>query len=109
LKSDNSKGNGKIELPYISDENDPTDFEVKATVEGDSKSLDTLRQEVRTAAIAYAKERIPEVLKELRTGMLPTCNNLQLLKKKQIWHRNKLLPAKFWTQHLKLLLKVCPH
>lgn len=66
LKSDNSKGNGKVEMPYISDENDPTDFELKVTVEGDSKSLDSLKQEVRTQAMEYAKEKVPQILKELR-------------------------------------------
>jgi len=67
LKSDNTSAKGTIQMPYISDENDDTEFEIRLTVEDeDIKSKWTLKDHLRTAIIPILKERIPIMLKELK-------------------------------------------
>jgi len=68
---------GTIQLPYISEENDDTDFEIKITVEGDSKDHQTFKDNLRSHSTTVLREKIPQMLKELRDTALGT-TQLQL-------------------------------
>lgn len=57
---------GTVSLPYISDENDDDDFEIQVTVEGNSNDHETMRMEFRKLIIPILKERIPQMLQEMR-------------------------------------------
>jgi activator of HSP90 ATPase len=62
--SDENITKGTIQIPYISEENDDNDFEVRVTVENENQRL--LKDEVRSLSIPILKEKIPQFLKELR-------------------------------------------
>jgi activator of HSP90 ATPase len=67
LKSKSGKTfKGSVNVPYISEENDDDDFEVKVTVEETGSDAETLRQEARTKLISFLKEKIPQMLQEMR-------------------------------------------
>jgi activator of HSP90 ATPase len=68
LKSDGSLVKGTIQLPYISDENDPDDFEVKLTVEDENNERYKVKEDLRAKIIPILKEKIPEMLDELKQG-----------------------------------------
>jgi len=57
---------GTVNIPYISEENDDDDFEVRVEIEGSSKDHDEMRTQWRSKAIPFLKEKIPQVLQELR-------------------------------------------
>jgi len=57
---------GNIRIPYVSDENDDDDFEVSVTVDGTSNNHDLVKDGVRTKVIPFLKEKIPQMLQELR-------------------------------------------
>lgn len=61
-----AKGSGTIHLPYISDERDPDDFEVRVTVEGDSREADDMKDIVRAKSIPILKQKIPKFIEELK-------------------------------------------
>jgi len=64
-KATASKGNGSIQMPYISEENDDDDFEIKVSSEDASKS--DMKDEVRARILPMLKEMIPKFLAELRS------------------------------------------
>jgi len=57
---------GHVNIPYISEENDDDDFEIKVVADGDSKEGETMRTEVRSIVIPLLKERVPQMLQEMR-------------------------------------------
>jgi len=57
---------GSVMMPYISEENDDDDFEVKVSVEGDSRDHDTLKDALRKEIIPILKKKVPQMLQELR-------------------------------------------
>jgi len=57
---------GNVNIPYISEENDDDDFEVKITVDEGGSDAENMRQEARTKFIAFLKEKIPQMLQEMR-------------------------------------------
>eukprot|EP01114_Cavostelium_apophysatum_P021778 TRINITY_DN7687_c0_g2_i1.p1 TRINITY_DN7687_c0_g2~~TRINITY_DN7687_c0_g2_i1.p1 ORF type:complete len:335 (-),score=88.03 TRINITY_DN7687_c0_g2_i1:31-1035(-) len=63
----NTAGKGFVKVPYISEENDDTDFEVQITLEAEnSKEQTILKDEFRKSMIPILKEKIPKMLQELR-------------------------------------------
>jgi activator of HSP90 ATPase len=66
LNSTGLNTKGTIHMPYISEENDDDDFEVKLTVEGDSKDHDKLKDLLRKEVIPILKQKVPAMLKALR-------------------------------------------
>jgi len=65
--SDTEDVKGTVLLPYISEENDDDDFEVKLTVEDEKddrkyKVMDSLRSQV----IPFLKQKLPQMLEEMR-------------------------------------------
>eukprot|EP00010_Vexillifera_abyssalis_P005760 CAMPEP_0201552086 /NCGR_PEP_ID=MMETSP0173_2-20130828/13603_1 /ASSEMBLY_ACC=CAM_ASM_000268 /TAXON_ID=218659 /ORGANISM="Vexillifera sp., Strain DIVA3 564/2" /LENGTH=320 /DNA_ID=CAMNT_0047962505 /DNA_START=101 /DNA_END=1060 /DNA_ORIENTATION=- len=57
---------GLAHLPYISDENDPDDFQVKFTMTTkETNETFKLKDAGRKAAIAYFKKHIPQLIEEL--------------------------------------------
>jgi len=66
LKSNGTQGKGTIQMPYISEENDDTDFEVRVSVEEENNATNSLKDLLRNAAIPFLKEKIPKMLQELR-------------------------------------------
>jgi len=57
---------GTVNVPYISEENDDDEFEVRVTADGNSKENETMRSEVRSIIIPILKQKIPQILQELR-------------------------------------------
>jgi len=57
---------GSVNVPYISEENDDDDFEVKVVVDETGSDAETIRQEARSKLIAFLKEKIPQMLQEMR-------------------------------------------
>jgi len=57
---------GDVAVPYISEENDDDEFEVTVSIEGESNDHDTMKMEVRSKIIPILKEKIPQMLQELR-------------------------------------------
>lgn len=57
---------GTIQMPYISEENDDDDFEVRVTIEGSGGKHDDVRSELRKISIPILKQKIPAMLQELR-------------------------------------------
>jgi len=57
---------GSVNIPYISEENDDEDFEIRVTVDGDHKDGESMRSEVRSKLIPLLKEKIPQMLQEMR-------------------------------------------
>jgi hypothetical protein len=55
-------------MPYISDENDPADFEVKVTVDKDTNDDEKVKDRVRTFCIPVLRQKIPKLLEELKEG-----------------------------------------
>jgi len=66
LNSSGLNAKGTIHLPYISEENDDDDFEVKLTIEGDTRDHDKLKDLLRKEVIPILKQKVPTMLKELR-------------------------------------------
>jgi len=61
------EGKGSINCPYISDENDADDFEILVTMEDEnSKEKSAMKDEFRKKIIPILKEKVPQMLKELR-------------------------------------------
>eukprot|EP01116_Phalansterium_solitarium_P023129 TRINITY_DN7948_c0_g1_i1.p1 TRINITY_DN7948_c0_g1~~TRINITY_DN7948_c0_g1_i1.p1 ORF type:complete len:379 (-),score=151.41 TRINITY_DN7948_c0_g1_i1:390-1526(-) len=61
------KGSGTIQLPYISDERDPDDFEVRVTIsDGNSREADDMKDHVRSRSIVVLKQKIPKFIEELK-------------------------------------------
>jgi len=77
LKDNTSETTGSIEIPYISEENDDTDFEIKLTVEEGSKDGEKIKESVRKFIVPLLKQKIPQMLSELREVALGT-TKLQL-------------------------------
>jgi len=57
---------GTIQIPYISEENDDDDFEVKVNIEGDSEKHQNVKFDLRKISIPILKQKIPLMLQELR-------------------------------------------
>jgi len=57
---------GTIHLPYVSEENDDDDFEIKFTTEKDDDIGYKLKEELKKQITPILKTRVPEMLKELR-------------------------------------------
>jgi len=66
IGKDGKKFKGNVSLPYISEENDDDDFEVKVSVEESGGDAETLRGEVRAKIIPFLKEKVPQMLQEMR-------------------------------------------
>jgi len=66
LVSTGSTGKGTVHLPYISEENDDTDFEIKVSVDGDTNDQEKLKDLFRSQIIPILKEKIPSFLTQLR-------------------------------------------
>jgi len=66
LVSTGSAGKGTVHLPYISEENDDTDFEIKVSVDGDTNDQEKLKDRFRSQIIPILKEKIPSFLQQLR-------------------------------------------
>jgi len=77
LKDSEISTKGTILLPYISDENGDTDFEIKFIVEGESKEDDKIKEEVKQFMTPILRQKIPEMLLGLREVALGK-TNLQL-------------------------------
>jgi hypothetical protein len=61
---------GKLQLPYISEENNDDDFEVIISLESDSPEKSGAKDIIRSNAIPILKRKIPQMLQELREGKL---------------------------------------
>jgi len=67
----NKEGKGSVNVPYISEENDDDEFEVKVSIDDESSNdLSKLKSDFRTAIIKKLKIDIPDMLKELREAAL---------------------------------------
>lgn len=66
LKKDGSTGKGTIQMPYISDEQNGEDFEIRVTIENEANR--DLKDEVRTAVIPVMKEKIGIMLTEFKNS-----------------------------------------
>jgi len=77
LKDAEKPTKGTILLPYISDENDLTDFEIKFTVEGESKEDEKIKDEIKQIMTPILKQKVPEMLTGLKEVALGK-TNLQL-------------------------------
>jgi len=75
-----TEGKGTVKLPYISEENDPSDFEIQISVEEENTDRLKLRDEFRSKIIPILKERIPIMIAELREV---TTNHTKLPPKQQ--------------------------
>ena len=63
---------GKIHIPYISEENDDDDFEVRISLLDEfAKDKDALKFEdiIRSQSKAALKKKVPQILAKLRAGM----------------------------------------
>jgi len=74
LKSSSTSCKGTIVLPYISEENDDTDFEIKYTVDGETKEEDKAKDAVKQFMNPILKQKIPEMLNGLREVALGKTN-----------------------------------
>jgi len=61
-----SERKGTVLMPYISEENDDDDFEVKLTVDKEDDAGYKLKDELRKQIIPVLKQRVPTMLQELR-------------------------------------------
>jgi activator of HSP90 ATPase len=66
LKATEHTAKGSISMPYISDENDPSDFEVKLSVDKDTTDDEKVKDKLRTHIIPVLREKIPQMLGELK-------------------------------------------
>jgi len=57
---------GTVLIPYVSEENDDDDFETRVTVDGSGSDNETMRSEFRSVVIPILKEKIPQMLQEMR-------------------------------------------
>eukprot|EP01118_Nematostelium_gracile_P010469 TRINITY_DN360_c0_g1_i1.p1 TRINITY_DN360_c0_g1~~TRINITY_DN360_c0_g1_i1.p1 ORF type:complete len:347 (-),score=90.34 TRINITY_DN360_c0_g1_i1:4-1044(-) len=57
---------GTVSLPYISEENDDDDFEIRVAADGNSSDHETIRMEFRSLITPILKEKIPQMLQEMR-------------------------------------------
>ena len=73
FKSDPAKViKGKIHIPYISEENDDDDFEVRISLLDEfAKDKEALKFEdiIRSQSKAALKKKVPQILAKLRAGM----------------------------------------
>jgi activator of HSP90 ATPase len=65
---------GTIQMPYISEENDDDDFEVKFTVEKDDDIGYKMKEDLKKQIVPILKERVPIMLKELRDNTVSKTN-----------------------------------
>jgi len=66
LNATGTSGKGTIQMPYISEENDHDDFEVKLTVEAENENTRNLKDKLRTAVIPILKEKVNILLTGLK-------------------------------------------
>jgi hypothetical protein len=63
---------GTLQVPYISEENDDDDFEVRISLNDEfarDNNARTLEETVRAEAIAALKQKIPSILGRLKRGV----------------------------------------
>jgi len=65
---------GTIHLPYISEENDDDDFEIKFTTEKDDDIGYKLKEELKKQIVPILRQRVPTMLKELRDNTVSKTN-----------------------------------
>ncbi len=68
LKKTSKTAKGTIQMPYISEENDDDDFEVKVVADPEDDTTRAVKDQVRTKIIPVLKQKVPEMLSELRDG-----------------------------------------
>lgn len=66
LLSTQRKGKGTLQIPYISEENDLDDFEIRITVENEDRELESLKNLFRAEITPILKKKVPILLVELR-------------------------------------------
>ncbi|PRP89632.1 hypothetical protein PROFUN_00896 [Planoprotostelium fungivorum] len=65
--SDTEDVKGTIQMPYISEENDDDDFEVRVTVEDEKDNKKSrVKDELRAKIIPFLKQKLPQLLTEMR-------------------------------------------
>lgn len=60
------EGKGTIKLPYISEENEPEEFEIQVTMQDETGETRVIREEVRKVVIPILKTKIPKILYDLK-------------------------------------------
>jgi len=76
--SDTEDVKGTIQIPYLSEENDHDDFEVRLTVEEESDNRRSrTKDELRVQIIPFLKQKVPQMLTEMKA----TAESKQLLPK----------------------------
>lgn len=66
LKDKDASAHGSVNIPYISEENDYDDFEIKMAVDSDDKNSHLIKENVKQIITPILKAKIPQMLTELR-------------------------------------------
>uniref|UniRef100_A0A2R5LC81 Putative activator of 90 kDa heat shock protein atpase log 1 n=1 Tax=Ornithodoros turicata TaxID=34597 RepID=A0A2R5LC81_9ACAR len=79
MDDDDETVQGKVEIPNLSEEHDPSDVDVTVTVQGNSKTADTLKEMMRKQGTEVIRSQLEKYIsglkKEFSQGMiLPTKN-----------------------------------
>eukprot|EP01117_Protostelium_nocturnum_P009655 TRINITY_DN3453_c0_g1_i1.p1 TRINITY_DN3453_c0_g1~~TRINITY_DN3453_c0_g1_i1.p1 ORF type:complete len:352 (-),score=141.37 TRINITY_DN3453_c0_g1_i1:70-1125(-) len=79
LKGGDKEVKGSIQIPYISEENDHDDFEVKWTVENEDNERYKAKDQIKAAFLPVLKKKVPQMLDELKetttSKLLPKSSN----------------------------------
>jgi len=66
LKDKDATAHGAVNIPYISEENDYDEFEIRITVDSDDKNSHLIKESVKQVITPILKAKIPQMLTELR-------------------------------------------